>query len=88
VLTKLVLIYLKQKKPAALRSLVSKQTEDLEIGVFASQVLTAKSWYKGKNASVMEGFFAQMIDETLADTENKIMDIMNLYARRIQQTIN
>ena len=78
----------KTKKPAALRSLVSKQTEDLEIGVFASQVLTAKSWYKGKNASVMEGFFAQMIDETLADTENKIMDIMNLYARRIQQTIN
>lgn len=78
----------KTKKPAALRSLVSKQTEDLEIGVFASQVLTAKSWYKGKNASMMEGFFAQMIDETLADTENKIMDIMNLYARRIQQTIN
>lgn len=78
----------KTKKPAALRSLVSKQTEDLEIGVFASQVLTAKSWYKGKNASVMEGFFAQMIDETLADTENKIMEIMNLYARRIQQTIN
>ena len=78
----------KTKKPAALRSLVSKQTEDLEIGVFASQVLTAKSWYKGKNASMMEGFFAQMIDETLADTENKIMEIMNLYASRIQQTIN
>ncbi len=78
----------KTKKPAALRSLVSKQTEDLEIGVFASQVLTSKSWYKGKNASVMEKFFAQMIDETLADTENKIMEIMNLYASRIQQTIN
>ncbi len=78
----------KTKKPSALRSLVAKQKEDLEIGVFAGQVLTAKSWYKGKNAILMEKFFSQMIDAALADTENKLMDIVNLYASRIQQTIN
>lgn len=76
----------KTKKPAALRSLLPAQQEDQEIGVFASQVLTAKSWYKGNNAMLMENFFGQMIDAALADTENKTMDIMNLYANRIQQS--
>lgn len=80
--------YLKKtKKPAALRSLLTAQREDLEIGVFADQVLTAKSWYKGIGANLMEDFFAQMIDAVLNDEENKTMDIMNLYANRIQQTL-
>lgn len=77
----------KTKKPTALRSLISKQKEDLDIGVFVDQVLTAKSWYKGKGPTLMENFFAQMIEATLSDTENKTMEIMNLYANRIQQTI-
>ena len=78
----------KTKKPSALRSLVSKQRDDLEIGVFAEQALTARSWYKGKNANLMEKFFAEMIDAALADMENKLLDIINLYASRIQQTVN
>jgi ABC-type glycerol-3-phosphate transport system substrate-binding protein len=77
----------KTKKPTALRSLISKQKEDLDIGVFVDQVLTAKSWYKGKGPVLMENFFAQMIETALSDTENKTMEIMNLYANRIQQTI-
>lgn len=77
----------KTKKPTALRSLISSQKEDLEIGVFAEQVLTAKSWYKGKGPVLMENFFAQMIEAVLEDSENKTMEIMNLYANRIQQTI-
>lgn len=77
----------KTKKPAALRALINDQKEDLEIGVFADQVLTAKSWYKGKNPLLMENFFSQMIEAVLADTENRTLEIMNLYANRIQQTI-
>jgi multiple sugar transport system substrate-binding protein len=77
----------KVKKPAALRSLISDQREDLEIGVFADQVLTSKSWYKGKEPLLMERFFGEMIDAVLEDTEEEIINIMNLYANRIQQTI-
>ena len=77
----------KTKKPTALRALIPSQTESLEIGVFARQVLTSRSWYKGKNPLLMESFFGQMIDAVLADTENKTMEIMNLYASRIQQTM-
>ncbi|MDD3711625.1 MAG: extracellular solute-binding protein [Patescibacteria group bacterium] len=77
----------KTKKPTALRSLIAQQKEDLDIGIFVDQVLTAKSWYRGKGPVLMENFFAQMIEAALSDTENKTMEIMNLYASRIQQTI-
>lgn len=83
-----VISYLtKTKKPTALRSLIAQQKEDLDIGIFVNQVLTAKSWYRGKGPVLMENFFAQMIETALSDTENKTMEIMNLYASRIQQTI-
>jgi len=78
----------KTNKPAALRSLISKQTSDDNIGVFANQTLTSKSWYKGKNATLMENFIAQMIDEALSKTTEETMSVMNLYASRIQQTVN
>ncbi len=77
----------KTKKPTALRSLIAGQQQDLEIDVFVNQLLTSRSWYKGKNPLLMENFFAEMIEAALEDTENKTMEIMNLYANRIQQTI-
>lgn len=81
--------YLKKtKKPTALRSLINSQKEDPEIGVFADQVLTAKSWYRGKNPVLAENFLADLIQAVLADTENKTIELMNFYANRIQQTVN
>ena len=77
----------KTKKPTALRSLISEQKKDLDLEVFADQVLTARSWYKGKNPILMEGFFSEMVEKSLEDTEGKGMEIMNLYANRVQQTI-
>ncbi|MFA7050411.1 MAG: extracellular solute-binding protein [Patescibacteria group bacterium] len=78
----------KTNKPTALRSLINTQKEDPEIGVFADQVLTAKSWYRGKNPILAENFLADMIQAVLADTENKTIELMNFYANRIQQTVN
>ncbi len=77
----------KTKKPTALRNLIPSQKEDLDIGVFVDQVLTSRSWYKGVSPNLMEDFFAQMIEAALSDTENKTMEIINLYANRIQQTL-
>jgi len=77
----------KTKKPTALRSLILEQKKDLDLEVFADQVLTARSWYKGKNPILMEGFFSEMVEKSLEDTEGKGMEIMNLYANRVQQTI-
>ncbi|MFP4514932.1 MAG: ABC transporter substrate-binding protein [Parcubacteria group bacterium] len=77
----------KTNKPAAIRSLISEQElENPELSVFASQSLTAKSWYQGKNPQAMEELMGDMIDSVVskeADLERAI----NLAASKVQQTI-
>ncbi len=80
--------YLKTaKKPTALRALVNKQIDDMEIGAFAEQVLTAQSWYHGKDARATERSFLEMIDMAVKDN-SKLIDIINDAARKVQQTMN
>ncbi|PKM87235.1 hypothetical protein CVU83_03230 [Candidatus Falkowbacteria bacterium HGW-Falkowbacteria-2] len=74
-------------KPTALRSLVAEQRNSDEIGVFASQVLTAKSWYRGKNAQAAETAIAEMIS-TASENLEKIIDAINAGAAKVQQTVN
>lgn len=76
----------KTKKPTALKNLIEEQNSDLEIGVFAKQLLTAKSWYKGKDSNAAELIMADMIDGVVLEGM-EIGDALNLSARRIQQTI-
>jgi multiple sugar transport system substrate-binding protein len=78
----------KTKRPTALRSLVEKQKGDNNIGVFADQVLTAKSWYKGKNAIAAEEALKEMIESVVKNTNEKLQNILNTAASRVQQTIN
>lgn len=81
-------VYLeKTKRPTALRSLVTKQKEDNEIGVFADQVLTAKSWYYGKNVQAAEDAIAEMINLVPKNTSDKIQEITNVGAAKVQQTV-
>lgn len=81
-------VYLeKTKRPTALRALVAKQKEDDEISVFADQVLTAKSWYRGKNASAAEDAIAEMIDAVIRNSSDKIQEIVSTGAAKVQQTV-
>jgi len=77
----------KAKKPTALRGLVNEQIDDLDIGVFTEQVLTAKSWYKGADSNAMEKIFADMID-TVILSQDKIENVINLAAQKVGQTVN
>jgi multiple sugar transport system substrate-binding protein len=77
----------KTKRPTALRALVAKQKEDNEIGVFADQVLTAKSWYRGKNAQAAEDAIAEMIDAVAKNPLDKIQEILSTGASKVQQTV-
>ncbi len=80
-------IYLeKTKRPTALRSLIEWQLDDQEISVFADQLLTAKSWYKGNEPKAAENIMKEMIDEAVA-RQMELEDILNLGARKIQQTV-
>lgn len=77
----------KTNRPTALRSLVPEQRNNDEIGVFADQVLTAKSWYKGRNIQAAESAIRQMIDNTILSSEEKLPELINNTATKVQQTI-
>lgn len=49
-------------RPSARRDIIDLQKNDLRLGVFASQALTAKSWYQIDNSPI-ESIFAEMIDD-------------------------
>jgi multiple sugar transport system substrate-binding protein len=79
--------YLKvAKKPTALRALINSQLNDFDIGVFASQVLTAQSWYKGKGPIATENAMQEMIDLTIKNIKD-IGQIINQGASKVQQTV-
>ena len=77
----------KTKKPTALKSLINSQKDDEDLGVFAEQVLSAKSWYHGKDAASAESAIGEMIDLALTATSDKLQDVLNNGAIKVQQTI-
>lgn len=59
----------KAKQPSARKSLLTAQLQDERVGVFAAQVLTATSWYRGKDSATMERIFREMIASVMNGTE-------------------
>ena len=76
----------KVKRPTALRALINEQIDDNDIGIFASQILTAKSWYNGADSAAAEKIFGEMIDDTVL-TQDKTEALINLAASKVQQTM-
>ena len=79
--------YLKiAKKPTALRSLIDSQKDDLDLGVFVDQALTAQSWYRGKNPLAAETAMGEMIDLAIKNGKG-LQKIINDGATKVQLTI-
>ena len=74
------------KKPTALRALQAEQLEDLDLSVFAAQILTARDWYRGVDADAMERAFEELIDSQVYGTM-ELNDAIKLAASKINQTI-
>ncbi len=72
-------------KPTARRALIKDQLENEDLFVFASQLLTSSSWYRGNDAEVAEEAFLNLIDAVLAgeDAERAIKDAQN----QVNQTL-
>lgn len=81
----------KTKKPSALRELIAGQKDDAIIGPFAQSALTAKSWYKGQDASAAETAFLQMIDNVTSEAALNDPDAykkaLQQAATRVEQTV-
>jgi len=56
-------------RPTALRSLVQAQSADPMVAPFSSQVLTAISWYRGRNPAKAEEVFRWMADTLPASAQ-------------------
>lgn len=54
------------KRPPAIKSYLKKYEDDFDLGPFVNQLLTAKSWYRGKKANEAEITFERMINKVLA----------------------
>lgn len=74
------------RRAPAIRSLIAARSEDPDTGVFTAQVLTAKSWYKGKDTSAVEAAFGEMIESALKG-ETELRDILRLGAAKVNQTL-
>lgn len=75
------------KKPTALRSLIASQLNDEDLGVFASQLLTARTWYRGTDANAQEHAMNTLIDEFLGNTySDDPQKALDTAARVISQT--
>ncbi|HBR81128.1 MAG: Extracellular solute-binding protein family 1 [Candidatus Uhrbacteria bacterium GW2011_GWE2_45_35] len=70
------------KKPTALRGLINEQAEDPEVNIFVSQLLTAESWYHGKDAGVVEEAFTDLIDSALSG------DVLENLVKSAQNKVN
>jgi ABC-type glycerol-3-phosphate transport system substrate-binding protein len=75
------------KRPAAQNSLLPAQLEDEDVGVFASQVLTAQSWYRGNDPRAADKAFNDLIDAAQGKTVEEYPALVNTAAEIIAQTI-
>lgn len=76
----------KTKKPTALRVLIQKQSEDINLYPFVTQLLTAKSWYKGRNSLAAEAAIKQMIDDVTRGAYT-IPEAINFAVQKVNQTL-
>ncbi len=74
-------------RPAALKSQLPGQLENEQIGVFSSQVLTARSWYKGNDPKTMEDALVTLIDDVRVTDPEKLSQVFSNAASKISQTI-
>jgi multiple sugar transport system substrate-binding protein len=74
----------KTLKPTALKSLVDEQKNNDLLRVFAEELLTAKSWYQGNDATAMENALKEMIENVRNGGE--LGPAVGLAVQKIQQT--
>lgn len=74
----------KAHKPTALRGLINTQLNDEDMGTFAEQVLTADSWYRGRDSGAMEKALNDFADGVLAGGD--VGDLVNQAAQIVRQT--
>ncbi len=74
------------QKPAALRALIAEQRQDDTLVTFADQVLTAESWYRGRDPKAAEEAMRVLIDQVVKG-ESAAEAALNVAAEKINATL-
>lgn len=72
-------------RPSPRRDVLAEQLRDDTIGTFASQVLTAGTWYSGRDPRAMEAAFVQMVD-AVAKKQANLEDAVRFGYQQISST--
>ena len=79
------------KKPTALRALVDEQREDIFLGPFADQILTAQTWYRGKDGDTADAVMRELITSAKisieAGDEQRFNKVLKNSITKMNQTI-
>lgn len=83
----IVPVYLKAtNKLSAQKKLLSARQNDPEIGVYARQLLTARSWYTGKGGQIVDQYFGNMIS-SVASGKTTAAEALRLAVEQINSTL-
>jgi len=77
------------EQPTALLSLINNQIQSESMGVFADQVLNARSWYRGHDYNEANSAMEDLIYQAYHNVSSEFttIDLLDLIVRRINQTI-
>jgi len=75
------------KRPTALRSLIKEQTTNPDVGIFVTQILTSRSWYRGVDYLEAEKIFAEMVDTKPTAEQPDVTPIVGRAAGQINATM-
>ncbi|MEK9152670.1 MAG: extracellular solute-binding protein [Patescibacteria group bacterium] len=77
----------KTRRPTALRALIASQLTAPDVAPFADQLLTAKSWYRGKDYAKAQAAFSEMINFVPLELDPKYGDIVGRAAAKVGDTL-
>jgi len=73
------------KHPTCHRALIKDQLEDFDLAPFVKAVLTAQTWYRGKNYSLVDEAFKEMVENVLNKTKT-IQEALTYCAQKVNLT--
>ncbi len=73
-------------KLAAVKTLLAQQKDDPTLGLYAGQLLTGRSWYRGNGGQTIEKYLQDLITGGLAE-KTDLQPLLDLAAQQVESTL-
>ncbi len=74
-------------RPPAHRSLITEYLDDEDMGVFASQILTSDSWYRGYDPETTDQAMMSLVDDLKKADEKDWPKVLQTAQQKVDQTL-